>query len=738
MRHTQYIYEEINGIPEEVNLFTEVNVNKEGEDFAGDYENPPSDANYELEVNMSDLEWDTTEYTDEQNKLISEFAEKNKDLLEKKFEKQFKLENPNWQSDKYAVDYEVPEYDTRDDEYEERTIYRQTKGGYSFAKGGKVKMYAILVSPMGETIADVEVENADEKKAREKFREMGITQSGSIRFSNRAPHYYEQGGELEEVLMDKIYDAEFGMYRIGDYFIIPDESEKFPYHVTNREGAILYKAESLMDAADWADSRYYENGGLVKALELANVNLNKNGIVLTDANNTITLIAYNSGNQDRDASIYNKALIYRAVKPIRQANEIIERFDNKQYENFDESKIQSYKKNHLIIVSQNEIIYDSEAENILGQEIVVVAKDLDKDGSGKYKFRFLVFINDEEEAKKEAARLWEKSFSDLDLTVVEILTDEEWRKKYFKEGGLVSFDELAEATTQTLKDAMNQYQERISVLNKIVSPTVNDFAEFSGLSDQVAQIKKILLGRGETFKKGGKVKRVRFIDKVESISERLEGTKVPAKLKKDYGGRYSREEAEDAARRIAGAQLRDRKMSDGGMFPDVETFEQFKKKLPEIKNPFWGEEAIYKANFDSYSGTIRYFKGGRKNANSMSLADAYASYLYQTYKIDLKRLPEEEKKRLFGKDAKYYKLEDGGEMAFGGMTESKFIKLSDYYRTLPDIELLVGLRVYDEINEEYIYIKSVEGGIWAGKNKNDDEGLIYSMRYLLVNKKDIP
>lgn len=620
MRHTQNIYEEINGIPEEVNLFTEVNVNKEGEDFAGDYENPPSDANYELEVNMSDLEWDTSEYTDEQNKLISEFAEKNKDLLEKKFEKQFKLENPNWQSDKYAVDYFEPDYD------------------YHYAKGGKVnKMYAILVSPMGETIADVEVESADEKKAREKFREMGITQSGSIRFSNRAPHYYEQGGELEEVLMDKIYDAEFGMYRIGDYFIIPDESEKFPYHVTNREGAILYKAESLMDAVDWADSRY-ENGGSV----------------------------------------------------------------------------------------------------VLGQEIVVVAKDLDKDGSGKYKFRFLVFINDEEEAKKEAARLWEKSFSDLDLTVVEILTDEEWRKKYFKEGGLVSFNELAEATTQTLKDAMNQYQERIALLNKIVSPTVNDFAEFSGLSDQVAQIKKILLGRGETFKKGGKVKRVRFVDKVESISERLEGTKVPAKLKKDYGGRYSREEAEDAARRIAGAQLRDRKMSDGGMFPDVETFEQFKKKLPEIKNPFWGEEAIYKANFDSYSGTIRYFKGGRKNSNSMSLADAYASYLYQTYKIDLKRLPEEEKKRLFGKDAKYYKLEDGGEMAFGGMTESKFIKLSDYYRTLPDIELLVGLRVYDEINEEYIYIKSVEGGIWAGKNKNDDEGLIYSMRYLLVNKKDIP
>ena len=62
------------------------------------------------------------------------------------------------------------------------------------------------------------------------------------------------------------------------------------------------------------------------------------------------------------------------------------------------------------------------------------------------------------------------------------------------------------------------------------------------------------------YAKGGKVKkkRVRFVDKVESIADRLEGKKVPKSLKKDYGGRYNREEAEEAGRRIAGAQLRDR------------------------------------------------------------------------------------------------------------------------------------------------------------------------------------
>ena len=104
------------------------------------------------------------------------------------------------------------------------------------------------------------------------------------------------------------------------------------------------------------------------------------------------------------------------------------------------------------------------------------------------------------------------------------------------------------------------------------------------------------------------------------------------------------------------------KYEDGGMFSDVMLFEQFKKELPEIKNPFWGEEAIYKAKFDSYYGKIAYFKGGRSNSNRMSLADAYAAYLYQTYHIDVKRLPEEEKKRLFGNDAKFYKMAHGGVM----------------------------------------------------------------------------
>jgi hypothetical protein len=52
------------------------------------------------------------------------------------------------------------------------------------------------------------------------------------------------------------------------------------------------------------------------------------------------------------------------------------------------------------------------------------------------------------------------------------------------------------------------------------------------------------------YKKGG---RVRFQDKVDAISDRLEGTKVPDRLRKDYGSTYDKKESEMAAKRIVGS-----------------------------------------------------------------------------------------------------------------------------------------------------------------------------------------
>ena len=71
----------------------------------------------------------------------------------------------------------------------------------------------------------------------------------------------------------------------------------------------------------------FQDGGLVDALTMGMTNLKKNGIVLTDNDGGITLIAYNTGNQERQPSLYNKALIYSSVQPIKSASEIIQNFD---------------------------------------------------------------------------------------------------------------------------------------------------------------------------------------------------------------------------------------------------------------------------------------------------------------------------------------------------------------------------------------------------------------------------
>jgi len=57
---------------------------------------------------------------------------------------------------------------------------------------------------------------------------------------------------------------------------------------------------------------------------------------------------------------------------------------------------------------------------------------------------------------------------------------------------------------------------------------------------------------------GGKVK---FKDKVKSISENLKGRKVPKRLQKEYGKTYDKKwERDESARRIAGSQLKKMKI----------------------------------------------------------------------------------------------------------------------------------------------------------------------------------
>lgn len=127
-----------------------------------------------------------------------------------------------------------------------------------------------------------------------------------------------------------------------------DESDKYVCHKCGFDNKLFYDPRLMGIMAD-----------------ATLLNLKKNGILLRDKENKITLIAYNTGNQKRGAALYNTALIYKSIKSIRQANEIIEMLDNQEYEQFDESKIEDYKKsNRLIIMNQNEVVYDSEKTDL--------------------------------------------------------------------------------------------------------------------------------------------------------------------------------------------------------------------------------------------------------------------------------------------------------------------------------------------------------------------------------------
>jgi len=125
---------------------------------------------------------------------------------------------------------------------------------------------------------------------------------------------------------------------------------------------LLKKGGTKVKAAYVQDDDLMKDGGLLKSLSMGMDNLKKNGIVLKDENTIV--IAYNTGNQEIQPSLYNKALIYKSIKLIKSASNIIEKLDLEQYERFEEDKINDYKKGHLIILNQNEVIYDSENEEI--------------------------------------------------------------------------------------------------------------------------------------------------------------------------------------------------------------------------------------------------------------------------------------------------------------------------------------------------------------------------------------
>lgn len=64
----------------------------------------------------------------------------------------------------------------------------------------------------------------------------------------------------------------------------------------------------------------------------------------------------------------------------------------------------------------------------------------------------------------------------------------------------------------------------------------------------------------------------------------------------------------------------------------------------------------------------------------------------------------------------------------------ELISLKKYYKdNCMNKEELIGRWVYDTWNDEFVYIKEVEGGLWCGKNDDDDNGHFYDMSRLEIH-----
>jgi len=174
---------------------------------------------------------------------------------------------------------------------------------------------------------------------------------------------YEEGGDLGQ---------EITCVNCGWHWNTKDSDafDKYVCHKCGFDNRTFYDSDPM--------SKKYKDGGLLNALNVGMEKLKKNGIVLRSNDGEVTIIAYNTGNQDRKPSLYNKALIYNSVEPIKSADEIIHKLDYQEFDNFSEDNIDDYKSSHLIILNQNEVVYDSENPDLMYDDGGLIAPNGNK------------------------------------------------------------------------------------------------------------------------------------------------------------------------------------------------------------------------------------------------------------------------------------------------------------------------------------------------------------------------
>jgi hypothetical protein len=102
-------------------------------------------------------------------------------------------------------------------------------------------------------------------------------------------------------------------------------------------------------------------------------------------------------------------------------------------------------------------------------EMIVVSKELQKDGGKYHKDRFLVSARNIEEAREIATNLWNEEFKNSDLSLVKVMSESIYKLKYFDKyanGGGVGYEPITKPVpttkpqTPTKPDKNNPYKPK--------------------------------------------------------------------------------------------------------------------------------------------------------------------------------------------------------------------------------------------------------------------------------------
>jgi len=154
-------------------------------------------------------------------------------------------------------------------------------------------------------------------------------------------------------------------------------------------------------------------------------------------------------------------------------------------------------------------------------------------------------------------------------------------KRKMEEGGEIE-DSNNEMLQSQLKAVKHHAEELSNIINDNTPIEAWVVGKIERAATDLSDITHYL--DGQKFEMGSEMKwggRVTFKEKVEAITESLNGRKVKPKYKKEYGNTYDKKEAKQAATKIVGALVKKEKMEKGGEMSSISMTKKVKDYLKE-------------------------------------------------------------------------------------------------------------------------------------------------------------